>query len=70
MKTQLSKKYERKFQNILEELEDDKPDIEIINDYFKQFAEPSKISHLSDLIIKLKEIISELGLDLEKEVVF
>lgn len=70
MKTQLRKKYERKLKNILEELEDDKVDIKTINDYFKELAEPSNISHLSDLIIKLKEITSELGLDLEKEVVF
>ena len=70
MKTQLRKKYERKLKNILEELEDDKVDIETINDYFKELAEPSNISHLNDLIIKLKEITSELGLDFEKEVVF
>ena len=70
MKTQLRKKYERKLKNILEELEDDKVDIKTINDYFKELAEPSNISHLNDLIIKLKEITSELGLDLEKEVVF
>ena len=69
MKTQLRKKYERKLKNILEELEDDKVDIKTINDYFKELAEPSNISHLNDLIIKLKEITSELGLDLEKEVV-
>ena len=70
MKTQLHKKYERKLENILEELENDKADIETINDYFKELAEPSNISHLNDLIIKLKEITSELGLDFEKEVVF
>ena len=70
MKTQLRKKYERKLKNILEELEDDKVDIKTINDYFKELAEPSNISHLNDLIIKLKEITSELGLDFEKEVVF
>ena len=70
MKTQLRKKYEKKLKNILEELEDDKVDIKTINDYFKELAEPSNISHLNDLIIKLKEITSELGLDLEKEVVF
>lgn len=70
MKTQLRKKYERKLKNILEELEDDKVDIKTINDYFKELAEPSNISHLNDLIIKLKEITSELGLDHEKEVVF
>ena len=70
MKTQLRKKYEKKLKNILEELEDDKVDIKTINDYFKELAEPSNISHLNDLIIKLKEITSELGLDFEKEVVF
>ena len=32
MKTQLCEKYEKKLKNILEKLEDDKPDIKTIND--------------------------------------
>ena len=32
MKTQLCEKYEKKLINILEKLEDDKPDIKTIND--------------------------------------
>ena len=70
IKTQLRKKYERKLKNIFQELEDDKPDIESINDYLKELAEPSNISHLSELIVELIEMTSELGLDLENEFPF
>ena len=69
MKTQLRKKYERNLTNILDELEDG-PNIEVINNDLKDFSEPSNISHLNELIEKLKEIAVESGLDVDNEAPF
>ena len=69
MKTQLSKKYGRKSMNILEELEDE-PDIKTTNNDLEKLAQPSNISYLNELIVKLKEIACEIDLNLDNEAHF
>jgi len=69
MKTELRRRYERKFQSILDDLED-KIKIENTNYDLKNFAEPSKKSFLNDLIEKSKEMAFEIGLELDNKAPF